>query len=151
MNNIIARPPRPVRINAKLRHAISLMAHEGASQTDAAKKASLSRQGLTKALGRAAVRELLEAETARLILEAEGRREWGKARAFEVGMELMMTAKSETVRARLVAVFASAAKAPQVGVFIDARPEMPAKGYRYQRPANMTAAAEVEPIEEAEE
>lgn len=117
------------------------MAREGLSQTDAAKEAGLSRQGLSKALGRAAVRDLLEAEKARFIMEADGRRAWARARAFDVGMDLMMNAKSEAVRARMCEFFGSDAKVSPVSVHIDAR--QPASGYQYQRPT-MTAAAEVE-------
>ncbi len=66
MSNISLIPARPIRISVKLRHALSLMAREGRSQTEAAKMAALSRQGLAKALRRPAVRDLLEAERLRV-------------------------------------------------------------------------------------
>jgi hypothetical protein len=116
MTNIIALPPRPTRISAKLRCALVLMARQGLSQTEAAKQAGMSRQGLAKALGRAVVRDLLEVEKARFIAEADGMRVWAKARAIEVAMELMTTAKSEAVRARMCEFLASDARAPSVAI-----------------------------------
>ena len=148
MNNIVTLlPPRPARISAKLRHAINLMARQGLSQTDAAKEAGLSRQGLAKALGRAAVRDLLEAERMRFIAEADRNRVWARARAIDVALHLMIHAKSEAVRARMCEFLAADAKVSPVSVHIDARQEPPASGYIYQRPGSVTAAAEVEAIE----
>ena len=111
------------------------------------KKVGLSRQGLAKALGRPAVRDLLEAEKARFIMEADRNRLWARARAIEVALDLMMNAKSEAVRARMCEFLAADAKVSPVSVHIDARQEPPASGYIYQRPGNMTAAAEVEVID----
>lgn len=54
-----------------------------------------------------------------------------KARALEVGMDLMMNSKSETVRARMVEFFASDGKVSPVSVHIDARQT---RGYEYVRP-----------------
>ena len=137
MSNIVALPPRPARISAKLRHALSLLAREGRSQTDAAKMAGLSRQGLAKALSRLAVRDLLEAERLRFIAEADGMRAWAKARAIDVALDLMTTAKSEAVRARMAEFLASDARAPSVAIHVDARQSAPAHGYQYKRPPHL--------------
>lgn len=148
MSNIVALPPRPTRVSSKLRCALVLMARQGLSQTEAAKQAGMSRQGLAKALGRAVVRDLLEVEKARFIAEADGMRAWAKARAIEVALDLMMTAKSEAVRARMCEFLASDARAPSVAIHVDARQAAPATGYTYERPgAPITEAAVAEVIE----
>ena len=140
MNNITALPPRPGRISAKLRHALSLMARQGLSQTEAAKKAGLSRQGLAKALGRSAVRDLLDAERLRFINEADGMRAWAKARALEVALDLMLNCKNENIRARMCEFLAADAKVSPVAIHVDARQAAPASGYVYQRPAHLCGA-----------
>ena len=146
MKNVVELRTRPTRISAKLRHALSLLAREGRSQTDAAKRAGLSRQGLAKALSRPVVRDLLEVERLRFIAEADGMRAWAKARAIEVALDLMMTAKSEAVRARMAEFLASDARAPSVAVHVDARQAAPAHGYQYTRPSHLGGPVS-EPIE----
>ena len=74
--------------------------------------ARLSRQSLAKALSRTAVRDLQEAERLQFIAEADGIRAWAGARAIEVALELMMTAKSKAVRATMAEFLASDARPP---------------------------------------
>ena len=74
--------------------------------------ARLSRLGLAKALSRTAVRDLQEAERLQFIAEADGIRAWAGARAIEVALELMMTAKSKAVRATMAEFLASDARPP---------------------------------------
>ncbi len=124
-------PPSAPRISAKLRHAIELHVREGKSITEACAEAGVSRQGFHKAMKRPAVRDLLEDEQRRFVLESEARRTLYKARALEVALDLMLNAKSEAVRARMAEFLASDAKAPQVAVHIDARQ---GPGYEYVPP-----------------
>ena len=98
--------------------------------------AGLSRQGLAKALSLPAVRDLLEAERLRFIAEADGMRAWAKARAIGVALDLMLTAKSEQVRARMAEFLASDARAPSVAIHVDARQAAP-HGYQYMRPPHL--------------
>lgn len=104
----------------------------------------MSRQGLAKALGRPVVSDLQDAERLRFIAEADGMLAWAKARAIEVAMELMMTANSEAVRARMCEFLASDARAPSVAIHVDARQAAPATGYTYERPGAPTTAAAVQ-------
>ena len=67
-------------------------------------------------------------------------RAWAKARAIEVAMDLLMTAKSEAVRARMAEFRASDARAPSVAIHVDTRQTPPASGYVYQRPAHLDGA-----------
>jgi len=147
MSNIIALPPLPARISAKLRHAVALMAREGRSQTEAATVAGLSRQGLAKAISRPAVRDLFETERLRFISEADGMRAYAKARAILVALDLMQSAKSETVRARMAEFLASDARAPSVAIHVDARQDQPATGYVYHRPPHLGGTAKAGIVE----
>ena len=70
----------------------------------------MSKQGFHKALKRSAVKDLLQEMQARLVSEAEASRALYKARAFEVALDLMLNAKSETVCARMTARSAGAAR-----------------------------------------
>ena len=82
----------------------------------------------------------------RFIAEADGMRAWAKVRAIEVALDLMMTAKSEAVRARMAEFLASDARAPSVAVHVDARQAAPAHGYQYTRPSHLGGPVS-EPIE----
>jgi AraC-like DNA-binding protein len=123
MSHIRALPaPRP-RISRKVRDAVRVRVEEGLSIAAAAERAGMSRNGLAKALKRPAVQDLLRETQEAFIRETEALRATYKARALEVALELMHTAKSESVRARMAEFLASDAKAPQVAVHIDARQE----------------------------
>lgn len=149
MTQIIALPPRPSRISAKLRRAIELRVAEGLSITEACNRAGLSTQGWHKAMRRTAVRDLLEQEERRFAASVMANRAVYQARALEVAMDLMLNAKSEAVRARMCEFLASDAKAPQLAVHIDARSEQPS-GYRYSRPPSLDAVAAPLPMDQDE-
>lgn len=131
MAQIVSPSAPPVRLSVKLCQAIIHMVREGMSQVGAAEKAGMSRQGLNKALKRAAVRDFLMETKTQFIAEVEGSRALYKARAFEVGFDLMMNAKSEAIRARMVEFLGSDGKVSPVSVHIDARR---GGGYEYTRP-----------------
>ena len=141
MSNIVALPTRPARISAKLRYALSLLAREGPTQTEAAKMIGLNRPGLAMDLSRPAVRDLLAAERLRFIAEADGMWAWAKTRAIEVALDLMLTAKNEAVRARMAEFLASDARAPSMAIHVDARQAAPAHSHQYRRPQNLGVPA----------
>lgn len=94
----------------------------------------MSQSGWYEAMKRTAVQEALrEAQTA-FVLEAENLRATAKARAVEVAMDLMMNAKSENVKARMVEFILSDGKGQgtQIAVSVDAR-HVGAKGYEFAR------------------
>lgn len=123
-------PPKP-RISRKVRDAVECRVREGLSIVAAAEKAGLSRNGFAKALKRPAVQDLVKEVQETFIRETEALRSTYKARALEVALDLMLNAKSETVRARMAEFLASDAKAPQLAVHVDARQQ---GGYDYVPP-----------------
>lgn len=131
MNKLSAIPPRPSRMSAKLRQAIHLHVREGLTIVAACEKAGMSTQGYHKAMKRPPVRDYLQKVQAEFVTSVESKRAQYRARAFEVGMDLMLNSKSEAIRARMVEFFASDAKVSPVSVHIDARQ---AGGYEFVRP-----------------
>ena len=133
MTNLTAiTPPRPLRMRAALRHAIDLRVKQGMTIVAACETAGMSPQGFHKAMKRAAVRDYLQTVKLEFVASVEGNKATYKARAFEVGMDLMMNSKSETVRARMVEFFASDGKVSPVSVHIDTRQT---RGYEYAHPS----------------
>lgn len=126
-------PKRPARLSLKVRAAVEAMVTQGRNITQAAEDAGMSRNGLMKALKRSEVREHLEDRQKRFMADVEGKRALYKARALEVALDLMMNAKSESIRARMAEFLAADAKLSPVAVHIDARSVQPV-GYQYRRP-----------------
>lgn len=135
-------PKRPARISKKLARVIDGIVLHGMNHTQAAEFGGMSRNGVQKALKRPEVKDLIEARRAQLIAEADGKRAFYRARAFEEGYKLMMEASSEAVRARMVEFFAGDAKVSPVSVNIDARSVQPV-GYQYRRPGEGQALPDV--------
>jgi len=77
------------------------------------------------------VRDYVQKVQLEFIASVEGSKATYRARAYEVGMDLMLNSKSETVRARMVEFFASDGKVSPVSVHIDARQ---GGGYEYAHP-----------------
>ena len=133
MSNLRALPAPPPRLSAKLRRAIDLRVRKGLSIAKACEEAGLSTAGWHKAMKRPAVQVHLQKVQEAFVAEVEGRRAYLRARAFEVALDLMENAESETVRARMCEFFASDAKVSPVSVHVDAR-TIEAPAYAYVRP-----------------
>lgn len=127
----ILSDPKP-RLSAKLRKAIELRVRGGLKITDACKEASFSPAGWHKAMKRPAVQDHLKEVQQAYVLEVDASAALYKARALEVAQDLMLNAKSESIRARMAEFLAGDAKAAQVAVHIDARQQ--SRGYEYVRP-----------------
>lgn len=140
MSKLIALPPRPARLSAKLRCAIEAHVTQGLSIAAACEQAGMSRAGYHKAMQRPAVRDYLETVQARFVGDVKAKRALYQARALEVALDLMMNSKSEAIRARMVEFLASDAKVSPVAVHVDARQVQAAPGYVYQRPTGLDAA-----------
>ena len=132
MTKLTAITPRPIRLRNALRLTIDLRVKQGLTIAAACEEAGMSPQGYHKAMKRPAVRDYLQTVQLEFIASVEGDKAIYKARAFEVGMDLMMNSKSETVRARMVEFFASDGKVSPVSVHIDARQP---RGYEYVHPS----------------
>lgn len=127
-------PKRPARISSKLREAIRLRVEEGLSIAEATEKAGISRAGWHKAMKRPEVRDLFAEVQASFVASADAKRALYRARALEVALDLMLNAKSESIRARMCEFLAADAKVSPVAVHVDARTIQPAGGYYYPRP-----------------
>ena len=114
----------------------------GMNHTQAAEFSGMSRNGLQKALKRPEIKDLIEARRASLIAEFDSNRAFYRARALEEGYKLMLEAKSESVRARLIEFLASDAKVSPVAVHIDARSVQPV-GYQYRRPGEVSCSLKI--------
>lgn len=136
-------PKRPARMSQKVRAAVDGIVMHGMNHTQAAEFAGMSRNGFQKALKRPEVKALIEERRERLIAEADGKRAFYRARAFEEGYKLMTESKNENVRARMVEFFAGEGKVSPVSVNIDARMVQPV-GYTYRRPGEGQALPEEE-------
>ncbi|MGY9039168.1 MAG: hypothetical protein ACKVLA_15245 [Rhodobacterales bacterium] len=146
MTNLTEIPSRPMRIRAALRHAIDLRVKQGKTIATACEEAGMSPQGYHKAMKRPAVRDYLQTVQLEFVASVEADKSMYKARAFEIGMELMLNSKSETVRARMVEFFASDGKVSPVSVHIDARQT---RGYEYAHPNQ--AVVEIRPSKDADQ
>jgi hypothetical protein len=128
VSKLIALPPRPARLSARLRSAIEAYVTQGLSIAAACDKAGMSRTGYHKVKQRPAVRDSLETVQARFVGDAKAKRALYQAQALEVALELMMNSKRETIGARMVEFLASDAKVPPVAVHMDARQVQAASG-----------------------
>jgi len=134
MSNVQAlHAPKP-RISANVRAAVKFRVREALSIAEAARRAGMSKNGLAKALKRPAVQEYLHEEQRAFVAEVEASRAVYKVRALEVALDLMLNAKSEAVRARMVEFLAGEGRTPQVAVHVDARQTAP--GYEYPPPGS---------------
>lgn len=116
MTKHLPHPASPVRISAKIRQAMDLVAREGFSIVKACEEAGCSPAGYHKAMKREGVAEHFMKLQERFILELDHRRAFAKRLAIEVGLDLMENAKSEVIRARMVEFFAGDGKSPSVQV-----------------------------------
>ncbi len=135
--------PRPSRLSTKLRCAIEQRVREGKTIADACADAGISPQGWHKAMKRPAVRDHLEGVQRRFVAEVEANRSLYKVQALQVALDLMLNAKSETVRARMAEFLAGDGKSPMVSVHVDARQ---GGGYEYRRPGQKVVEIEADPI-----
>lgn len=140
MTNLHALPAPTARISSKLRVAVEAHVTEGLTIVDACARAGMSRQGFHKAMKRPPVIDFVEAVRRRFVTSVEGNRALYKARALEVALDLMLNAKSESIRARMAEFLAGDGKAPAVAVHIDARQER--GGYEYVRPGQRVVEIE---------
>ena len=131
MTNLSVVAPRPVRLRAALRLAIDLRVTKGMTIAAVCEEAGMSPQGYHKAMKRPVVRDYLQTVQMEFIASVESEKAMYKARACEVGMDLMLNSKSEAVRARMVEFFASDGKVSPVSIKINARQT---RGYEYASP-----------------
>lgn len=101
----------------------------------------MNETALGRALQRPEVAAFLEQQKALATLDALKLKEQAKAIAIREGIDLMVSAQSEQVRARMVEFFAGEARQALVNVNVSA-PQEPASGYRYARPTDSPSVVE---------
>lgn len=114
-----------------MRTAIALVAKEGLSQSEAARRAGLHFVTLSKALKKPHVREAMEAMKLDAIANIEALKGTYKALALEHARYLLTNAKSEAVQARMVEFLAGEARP---GTQVNVQINNDRGGYEYARP-----------------
>ena len=125
------KPPAKLRIGAKLRSALLLIANEGSTQAEAARRAGIHPVNLCKALKKPHVQNTLEAMKLEVIGDIEALKGVFKARALQHAHYLLTEAKSEAVQARMVEFLAGEARP---GTQVNVQINNDRGGYEYARP-----------------
>jgi hypothetical protein len=146
---------RKGRISPKIREALRLRVEKGKSGEVAAREAGVSPAALWKALTRPHVKTYYESLKADYAKEVNRLKGYAKLRAIEVGLDLMETAQSEAVKARMVEFFSGEGRQPLVSIDLSGNSKA-ASGYVYARPdraaSDMQSNAQSgQGIEDAEE
>lgn len=124
------------KLRPALSRALDVISIEGQTQREAARRAGMSEDALSRALAKPHVRNELERRKAEAALSIEAMKGTAKAAAYRVGMDLMHNSPDHKVRAKMVELFAGEARGPAVAVQVN----MPqAQGYEYRRPDNVSA------------
>lgn len=131
-------------MRAALRIAIDEIVLNGKTQRQAATASGMNETALSRALAKPHVNAYVEAMKAEVFAEAEQLKGRAKAIAIREGINLLRTAKSESVRARMVEFFAGEPKQSSVNVQVNTG----AAGYVYTRPSDRPSVADdAQPIE----
>ena len=110
MTHIVQIENKPPRLSSKLRQAIEGRVRRGVSISAACEEAGLSTAGWHKAMKRPAVQDHLRGVQERFVAEVEASKSLYKAQALDAARDLMLNAKSQTVRARMVEFLAGDGK-----------------------------------------
>lgn len=123
-------PKRP-SMRPALSMALDEIALKGRTQRDAARVAGLHEKSLSRALQKPHIAAWLEYQQTQAILDADQLKTKARAMAIRVGIDLLHSATSEAVKARLVEFFAGEPKTPAVAVQIN---NNAGAGYVYRPP-----------------
>jgi hypothetical protein len=132
------------RFRPQLRAALDLIALEGMTQREAAKRAGMNETVLARALKKPHVSAELDRLRSMAYEEGAKHRAIARAAALRVGLDLLHNAKSEAVKARMVELFTRDPDGPSVVVQVNSA----APGYVYRRPTDSASgASDDQPIE----
>lgn len=125
------RGAQPPRMRAKLRAAVNLIATKGKGIGEAAEAAGMNASALSRAINRPEIKAHIEEQKALYCLDADSLKGLAKAIAINTGIDLMQSAASEAVRARLVEFFAGDGRpGTQVNVAVN----VDRGGYEFVKP-----------------
>jgi hypothetical protein len=132
------------RFRPQLRAALDLIALEGMTQREAAKRSGMTETALGRALDRPHVKAELDRLRSMAYEEGATHRAIARAAALRVGLDLLHNAKSEAVKARMVELFTRDPDGPSVVVQVNNA----APGYTYAKPVNRASTStDTQPIE----
>lgn len=132
---ITALPAKPRPISAKVERALQHRVRTSEAWEECAKAAGLSPAGVFKARKKIEVQQRFEEIKAEYIQEVDDMKAPHKARAIEVGRDLLDNSKSEAVRARMVEFFAGESHKNNVNVAVQVNNGPAVQGYEYAHPS----------------
>lgn len=125
------------RIGKKLRVALDYLATSGRTQREAAELADMNEKSLSKALKRTHVKAELERIKALHSMDLQRVEGNAKKEAILAGLQLLRDAKSESVKARMVELFAGlGTKTPSVTINNTVQNTVKSAGYEYAPPGS---------------
>lgn len=114
-----------------LREACELIIQKGVTQREAALRAGMNERALSRALLKPHIRAWLEQKKADFAVDMLQLKDRAKSIAIATGIDLMHSAQSEAVRARMVELFAGEGKA---GTSVAVQVNVDRGGYEFVRP-----------------
>lgn len=132
------------KIRPALSRALDVIALEGQTQREAARRAGMNETTLGRALTKPHVLAELEQRKQQAALSLDALKGMAKASAYRVGLDLMHNSPDHRVRAKMVELFAGEARGPAVAVQVNVpQPE----GYAYRRPDTVSDADRAQAID----
>lgn len=133
--------PKAPRLRPALADAIRYIVEEGRTQREAASRAGMDESALGRALKRPQVAVYVETLKALQALDADKLKAQARKIAIREGLRLMMDAKSEQVRARMVEFFAGEQR-QAVGNTVNISIPQDRSGYVFAPPKDVTPDAQ---------
>ena len=127
----LPKVPQPPRMRPALRMAVELIIELGISQRDASRRAGMNETVLGRALKKPHIAAYVEHQKAVFLTDMLKLKDRAKAIAIAQGIDLMHSAQSEAVRARMVELFASE---PRPGASVAVQVNVDRGGYEFVRP-----------------
>lgn len=137
----LPKVPQPPRMRPALRMAVELIIELGISQRDASRRAGMNETVLGRALKKPHIAAYVEHQKAVFLTDMLKLKDRAKAIAIAQGIDLMHSAQSEAVRARMVELFASE---PRPGASVAVQVNVDRGGYEFVRPG--ARMVEISPI-----
>lgn len=114
-----------------LREACELIIQKGVTQREAALRAGMNERALSRALLKPHIKAWMDEQKAAFAVDMLQLKDRAKGIAIATGIELMHSAQSEAVRARMVELFAGDGKA---GASVNVQVNVDRGGYEFVRP-----------------
>lgn len=126
---------RKLQLRAALSVALDVIAYEGQTQREAARRAGMHETALARAIAKPHVQAELERRKQDAALTIDAIKGMAKAAAYRVGLDLMHNSPDHKVRAKMVELFAGETRGPAVVVQMN---QHAGAGYVYTRPDELS-------------